>query len=139
MSSDTTDFFTGSPGQPGASAQPGTPDLPSADAAAAGFPDPVTHGPATPAGRSGRAAPDSETVAGRAGRGPAQGLSAMLLPELQRMAQSMGITGTARRRKSQLVEAIQDRRHGASAAAVRTAWSSKGGAVVFSQSIAERP
>jgi transcription termination factor Rho len=31
----------------------------------------------------------------------------MLLPELQRLAQSMGITGTARMRKSQLVEAIQ--------------------------------
>jgi transcription termination factor Rho len=34
----------------------------------------------------------------------------MLLPELQRMAQSMGITGTARMRKGQLVAAIQDKR-----------------------------
>jgi transcription termination factor Rho len=40
----------------------------------------------------------------------------MLLPELQRMAQSMGITGTARMRKSQLVEAIQDRQGGRTAA-----------------------
>ncbi|HCU94692.1 MAG TPA: transcription termination factor Rho, partial [Actinobacteria bacterium] len=63
------------------------------------------------------AAPDAKAVAGRAGRGSAQGLSAMLLPELQRMAQSMGITGTARMRKSQLVEAIQDRQRGGDAAA----------------------
>jgi transcription termination factor Rho len=34
------------------------------------------------------------------------GLSAMLLPELQRLAQSMGITGTGRMRKSQLIERI---------------------------------
>jgi transcription termination factor Rho len=40
----------------------------------------------------------------------------MLLPELQRMAQSMGITGTARMRKSQLVAAIQDRQGGQTAA-----------------------
>jgi len=40
----------------------------------------------------------------------------MLLPELQRIAQSMGITGTARMRKSQLVEAIQDRQGGRAAA-----------------------
>jgi transcription termination factor Rho len=40
----------------------------------------------------------------------------MLLPELQRMAQSMGITGTARMRKSQLVEAIQNRQGGETAA-----------------------
>jgi transcription termination factor Rho len=40
----------------------------------------------------------------------------MLLPELQRMAQSMGITGTARMRKSQLVEAIQNRQGGQPAA-----------------------
>jgi transcription termination factor Rho len=40
----------------------------------------------------------------------------MLLPELQRLAQSMGITGTARMRKSQLVEAIQNRQGGQTAA-----------------------
>jgi transcription termination factor Rho len=42
----------------------------------------------------------------------AGGLSAMLLPELQRVAQSMGITGTARMRKSQLIAAIEERRQG---------------------------
>jgi transcription termination factor Rho len=43
---------------------------------------------------------------------PARGLSAMLLPELQRVAQSMGIPGTARLRKGQLVAAIEERRQG---------------------------
>jgi transcription termination factor Rho len=42
----------------------------------------------------------------------AKGLSAMLLPELQRVAQSIGITGTARMRKSQLIAAIEERQQG---------------------------
>ncbi|HEY6275654.1 MAG TPA: transcription termination factor Rho [Streptosporangiaceae bacterium] len=48
--------------------------------------------------------------------GAGRGLSGMLLPDLQRMAQSMGITGTARMRKSQLVAAIQDRQSGGTTA-----------------------
>src|SRR4029077_13346296 len=36
----------------------------------------------------------------------------LLLPELQRMAQSMGIQGAGRMRKGQLVEAIQVRQAG---------------------------
>ena len=47
--------------------------------------------------------------AGSASRRPAS-LSAMLLPELQRVAQSIGITGTARMRKGQLIAAIEQRR-----------------------------
>ncbi|MBS2535530.1 transcription termination factor Rho [Catenulispora sp. NF23] len=47
--------------------------------------------------------------AGRAGKG----LSSMLLPELQAYAVSLGITGTARMRKGQLVEAIQEKNGGA--------------------------
>jgi transcription termination factor Rho len=43
-----------------------------------------------------------------------RGLSAMLLPELQRLAQSIGITGTARMRKGQLIAAIEERRQGGS-------------------------
>jgi transcription termination factor Rho len=39
-----------------------------------------------------------------------KGLSAMLLPELQQLAQSIGITGTARMRKGQLIAAIEERR-----------------------------
>src|SRR5690348_13638554 len=45
----------------------------------------------------------------------------MLLPELQRMAQSMGITGVARMRKSQLIEAIQSRQGGSAAGPMRSA------------------
>jgi transcription termination factor Rho len=40
----------------------------------------------------------------------------MLLPELQRLAQSLGITGTGRMRKSQLIAAIEERRGGGAAA-----------------------
>jgi transcription termination factor Rho len=36
----------------------------------------------------------------------------MLLPELQRVAQSMGITGIARMRKGQLIAAIEERQQG---------------------------
>jgi transcription termination factor Rho len=50
--------------------------------------------------------------AGRAGKG----LSSMLLPELQAYAVSLGITGTARMRKGQLVEAIQEKNGGAAKA-----------------------
>jgi transcription termination factor Rho len=45
----------------------------------------------------------------------------MLLPELQRVAQSMGITGVGRMRKSQLIEAIQSRQGGPAAGPVRSA------------------
>ena len=40
------------------------------------------------------------------------GLSAMLLPELQNLASSLGISGIARMRKSELVAAIQERQGG---------------------------
>jgi len=41
----------------------------------------------------------------------------MLLPELQRLAQSMGITGVGRMRKGQLIEVIQSKQGGQAAAA----------------------
>lgn len=44
--------------------------------------------------------------------GKPKALSAMLLPELQRVAQSVGITGTARMRKGQLIAAIEEKRQG---------------------------
>jgi transcription termination factor Rho len=48
------------------------------------------------------------------------GLSAMLLPELQNLASSLGISGIARMRKSELVAAIQEKQGGdARAAGVR--------------------
>ena len=40
------------------------------------------------------------------------GLSAMLLPQLQSMASSLGISGTARMRKGELITAIQERQGG---------------------------
>jgi transcription termination factor Rho len=88
VSSETTDLFTGSPAMPGASAS-----------------GPQTAGPR----------PAAEAVTSGTAGGAGRGLSGMLLPELQRMAQSMGITGTARMRKSQLVAAIQDRQSGGTA------------------------
>jgi len=42
------------------------------------------------------------------------GLSGMLLPELQQLAGELGIAGTAKMRKSQLISAIQDKRSGGS-------------------------
>jgi transcription termination factor Rho len=122
--SDTLDLFSvedgdsvglsGSAGQPvGASASPGD-----------GSPGPaagVTGTSHTPAGAV-RSWPDAvDTAAGSGaasaddsrGAGPrAGGLSAMLLPDLQRVAQSLGITGTARMRKGQLIAAIEERRQG---------------------------
>jgi transcription termination factor Rho len=50
------------------------------------------------------------TVEGSKSRGRGGiGLSTLLMPELQRIAQEMGISGTGRMRKSQLVEAIEAR------------------------------
>ena len=63
---------------------------------------------APPAAAGGAAAPTSKSRS-RGGTG----LSSLLLPELQRMAQSMGIQGAGRMRKGQLVEAIQARQGGA--------------------------
>ena len=42
----------------------------------------------------------------------AAGLSGMLLPELQSLAGSLGITGTGRMRKGELVAAIQAKQSG---------------------------
>ena len=58
-----------------------------------------------------------EAPSGRRRRGA--GLSAMLLPELQSLAASLGITGTARMRKGDLIAAIQERQAAAGATAVR--------------------
>jgi transcription termination factor Rho len=119
VSSEPTDLLTGSAAaSAGSPTQPETPDLQPATAATAGSTDPVTRDPAGQGGSGpARAArPDAEPAGGQASRSASTGLSGMLLPELQRMAQSMGITGTARMRKSQLVEAIQNRQGGQTAA-----------------------
>jgi transcription termination factor Rho len=44
----------------------------------------------------------------------------MLLPELQRLAQSLGVTGVGRMRKSQLIEVIQSKQGGQATGAVRS-------------------
>jgi len=49
------------------------------------------------------------------------GLSAMLLPELQSLAASLGISGTARMRKGELITAITDRQNGGAPAAAKAA------------------
>ncbi len=121
MSSEPTDLIPGSPAVPGeTTTQPETPGPQPAAATTVGSPDPVTRESAAPAGGSsgpvGMAGPAAEPMTGRADRGATTGLSAMLLPELQRMAQSLGITGTGRMRKGQLVEAIQDKQGGRTAA-----------------------
>jgi transcription termination factor Rho len=67
------------------------------------------------------------TAAGSAGNGQAatkrrgSGLAGMLLPELQQMASGLGISGTAKMRKSELIAAIQARQsaNGSSSAVPR--------------------
>jgi transcription termination factor Rho len=63
---------------------------------------------APPAAAGGATAPMSKSRS-RGGTG----LSSLLMPELQRMAQQLGIPGAGRMRKGQLVEAIQARQGGA--------------------------
>jgi transcription termination factor Rho len=53
------------------------------------------------------------------------GLSAMLLPELQSLAASLGISGTARMRKGELITAISERQNGAAPAAPAKATSTR--------------
>jgi transcription termination factor Rho len=56
-------------------------------------------------------APEEATGSARRRR-TGSGLTAMLLPELQSMASSLGISGTARMRKGELIAAIQERQGG---------------------------
>ncbi|MGY1769705.1 transcription termination factor Rho [Blastococcus sp. SYSU D00813] len=60
------------------------------------------------------AADEASAVSGQAGRSRRRGsgLSGMLLPELQRLAAELGISGTARMRKGDLVAAISERQVG---------------------------
>ncbi|MFC3501067.1 transcription termination factor Rho [Micromonospora krabiensis] len=56
---------------------------------------------------------DATTAAPARRRRSGTGLSAMLLPELQSLAASLGISGTARMRKGELISAISERQGGA--------------------------
>ena len=118
--SDTTEVFTGTSGPP--------------EESPALFPAPVT----TPGNTgSAGASADRADSGGQAGQAAAAGTrgragagkSGMLLPELQRLAQSLGITGTGRMRKGELVAAIEQRQGGGTAAGGRAAGASdRGGA-----------
>ncbi|MEV0943099.1 transcription termination factor Rho [Micromonospora wenchangensis] len=58
---------------------------------------------------------DATTAAPARRRRSGTGLSAMLLPELQSLAASLGISGTARMRKGELISAITERQQGGAA------------------------
>jgi transcription termination factor Rho len=114
--SETTDLMTGSSG---------VPEEPSATSGWSGAePDSAGHAGTSPASAGAvRSWPDADSGAGevlRAGasRDTAAALSAMLLPDLQRLAQSMGIIGTGRMRKGQVIAAIEERQHGGGTARV---------------------
>ncbi|MCW2543456.1 MAG: transcription termination factor Rho [Frankiales bacterium] len=58
--------------------------------------------------------PAAESKVRRRATSGTGGLSALLLPQLQALANDLGIAGTAKMRKSQLIEAIQERQTGSS-------------------------
>ncbi len=66
-------------------------------------------GTSAPSAASGASTPKSRSRGGSGGTG----LSSLLMPELQRIAQSMSIPGAGRMRKGQLIEAIEARQGGA--------------------------
>ena len=89
------------------------------------LPGDAPHRPDPSESRSGTAAAMAAAPAvtqepGGGARAPGRGLTSMLLPELQRLAQSMGITGVGRMRKGQLIEAIQSRQGGPAAGPARS-------------------
>ncbi|MEV0202843.1 Rho termination factor N-terminal domain-containing protein, partial [Nonomuraea sp. NPDC050691] len=67
------------------------------------------------------------------------GLSAKVLPELQKMAAELGISGTGRMRKSQLIAAIQEKQGGSAEGASASAPVAEAPAVAESAPAAERP
>ena len=100
------------------SAEPATADN-AASLSGAGGPrraagDPESSAEQTGAVRSwpGSQAADGPRGAGDGGASAGKRLTSMLLPELQRLAQSLGMTGTGRMRKGQLIAAIEERQHG---------------------------
>ena len=117
--SDTTELFTGSSGvpeaSPGYSSDSGLST--NADVAAGAPAGPGLSPPAagTASTTAGADAPAGETVTDKPARRGGSGLSGMKLADLQRVAQSMGITGIGRLRKSQLIEAIESKGGGGGA------------------------
>jgi len=120
--SNTTDLMTGSSGMPEES--PAVSGLPgevrestgsagtSPESAGAVRSWPEQDALAGEARRADQAARSDEARSAGTSRRGGTGLSAMLLPELQRLAQSMGIMGTGRMRKGQVIAAIEERQQG---------------------------
>ena len=100
--SDTTEFLSGAQDAPGETPLGRPASLVNAD------PEGSHAGSRAPAGSDG-------AVAAKGRRRQGSGLSALLLPELQQVAHQMGIAGTARMRKSQLIAAIQEKQGGGTA------------------------
>ncbi|HEU4675006.1 MAG TPA: transcription termination factor Rho [Motilibacteraceae bacterium] len=67
------------------------------------------------AGHAGDGTSAASATATKPARRKGSGLSAMVLPELQQLAAQLGISGTAKLRKSQLIEAITARQGGPAA------------------------
>ncbi|MEU6429167.1 transcription termination factor Rho [Microbispora sp. NPDC046973] len=79
----------------------------------------------------GQAAGDTPTSApARPRRRSGTGLAGMVLPELQALATSLGITGTGRMRKSQLIAAIQEKQGGSGETAAEPKAAAEAPAVV---------
>ncbi len=114
--SEPTEFFAGTRDLPGDPLRRPDPPEPRSGSAAVTAAAPVTQ-------ESG-GGPGDGAGAGPPARAPGRALTSMLLPELQRVAQSLGITGVGRMRKSQLIEAIQSRRGGSAAGPGRSATAS---------------
>ncbi|MGO9783731.1 MAG: transcription termination factor Rho [Streptosporangiaceae bacterium] len=111
--SDTTEFLSG------ATDASGEPPLGRPASAEDTGPEGSHAGSSAPAGSDGAAA-----ATGRRRQGT--GLSALRLPELQQVAHQMGIAGTARMRKSQLIAAIQEKQGGGAAEPRRSSAPSAG-------------
>ncbi|GAB3208432.1 transcription termination factor Rho [Marinactinospora thermotolerans] len=77
-----------------------------------------THNPTAPSADAGDAAPPAgkSTSSRSRSRSGGTGLSALKLPELQRLASSLGITGTGRMRKNDIISAIEAKQGGPVAA-----------------------
>ena len=111
--SDTTDLFTGTSGEPEEPSAPSSCPAMRRLGGRAGTSPAPTGAVRSWAGYGlpcwpGRLRPEAQPPRGT-------GLSAMLLPELQRLAQSLGIPGTARMRKGELIAAIEERQRGGEA------------------------
>ncbi|HWF79832.1 MAG TPA: transcription termination factor Rho [Streptosporangiaceae bacterium] len=107
----TTDLFSGSP-------EPSSSDETTAVGSAAEnrAEGPQTAGSSLEQSGTVRSLVGGQDADGTQGTSGAQRLTTMLIPELQRLAQSLGITGTGRMRKGQIIAAIQERQQHAHSA-----------------------